>query len=571
MSDNGRSQPSLPRRSVLTVIAVTALLFGAATFARWGELDKIRPTLASWHTAGSVVFASHWREEGPAALRFAMFWTPPSVEQPTLESRPVYTSFMSGSILPLYLLSTFSGLPPSVRMARGLGLLVQLLVAIVLGMVVLVCGRRLCPGTWWPVPSALAAAAVAIGAPSPYFEYIQGYFADQLELLPFVLFLWVESLRRAQATPRQRLRWDLIQALLLALGLATEWLFAFLAASALIVRLADGSFGRPGGRWLLRAVGYGAPVAMVGLLFLLQLYVLGTLGATGERFALRSGASAAARQGASVVSATESRFLPDLSARFWTFHLPNGFGPAALGLLSVCLLCVAGLMALLFARKLRGKPAGPGASTTARVLFLAVVPCLLYGLVFREHISNMFHVFAALKFTIPFALTVGLIPLVFGAAVLHWPARTRALGGAVVVLTAVATLVYLACLGDARQHLFDIAGPSDPPIAVSGPLVKEHTGYADIVVSPDFSVGSTDPISLMYARKMVHLVNSMGEVKAITEDVEGDYSVCLVTHADAVGSLQNGLAALASGPPVATQGGWSLWRVDKAAYTALVH
>lgn len=557
--------PAVLGASITLILLGTALLFTAATAARWAGRDNIHPGLASWHTTGSVVFASHWHAEGPLPLRFAMVWTPPTIEQPTLASRPVYTSFMSGSILPLYIVSWVSGQPPSVRMARALTLLVQALVSFVIALIVLQLGRRLHAPPAGVVPLALAAAAWVCWAPSPYYEYIQGYFADQVVLLPFVLFLGVEALRTADASPAQRRCWEALQAVLIVWGLATEWLFAFVAATAFIVRCADGSFGTPSPRAFFRAFVFGAPVLATLACFALQLYLLGAFAATGDRFRARAGVDTGSQDSSSVFESLSHLLTPTVGDRFWTFQLPNGFGPLALPIVLATLALALGLAVFVVASRLRGRHIHEGLATATRVLILALVPCLLYGQIFQEHVSNMFHFFTALKFVVPVALGCALLPLLAAHAV----ARMKYLPAGLMQVGALAALIYLGTLGDARAHLFVLAGPSPVPAAAYGPFVRTNTHYADIVVSTEFNAGSTDPIAQMYTGRLVHQVASLGEVRKIAAPVAGDYTIALIARAGSEAIHRAGLDRITAQSPVVESHGWILWRMDKAAFEAL--
>jgi hypothetical protein len=383
--------------------------------------------------------------------------------------------------------------------------------------------------------------------------------------LPFVLFLGVEALRTADASPAQRRCWDALQGVLIVWGLATEWLFAFVAATAFVVRCADGSFGKPSPRAVFRAAVFSAPVLVTLACFALQLYLLGAFAATGDRFRARAGVDTGIQESHGVFESVSHLLTPTVGDRFWTFQLPNGFGPLALPIVLATLALALGLVLFVVASRLRGRPIHEGVATATRVLILALVPCLLYGQVFQEHVSNMFHFFTALKFVVPVALGCALVPLLAARAV----ARMKYLPAGLMQAGALAVLIYLGTLGDARAHLFVLAGPSGVPAAAYGPFVRAHTGYADIVVSTDFNAGSTDPIAQMYTGRLVHQVASLDDVRKIAAPVAGAYTIALIARAGSETVHRAGLDQITARPPIQEADGWVLWRMDKAAFEAL--
>jgi hypothetical protein len=151
MDSDGR-----PRHRAGVVLAAVCLAvsagFACSLWTRAPEWGRLHPTLAGWHTAGSVVFASHWRAEGPWRVAWAMLWAPPSVAQPELRDRMPYTSFGAGSVVPLYAVSMATGVPPGPAMAWGLSLAVQWAVALGLAVLAWRLGRDLGLGAGGAVP-----------------------------------------------------------------------------------------------------------------------------------------------------------------------------------------------------------------------------------------------------------------------------------------------------------------------------------------------------------------------------------------------------------------------------------
>lgn len=547
------------RAAFFGVALAVAAGFGWSVVARAPEWGRLHPNLAGWHTAGSVVFAEHWRAEGAARLAFAMVWAPASVDQPTLESRRPYTSFGPGAVVPLHLIALLLRQPPTPALAWGLSLAVQGLVAGILAALAWGIARRAGFGALGATPPALAAGLAYVGMPAPYYEHMAAYFADQAVMLPFALFLLVELARRSNLRPALRFACDVAQALLVAWGLATEWLFAFVALTAMLLRLADGTVRLRAPGTYARLWPVVAPVILVGLLFLGQLWLLDALADTGGRFALRSGA----RSDGSFLRA----FLRlDFGDRFWTAHLRHGLGPGAAALVGTAAVgaITAGLASLM--RRRNGGDAA-GLADLGAILALALLPCLLYYAVFREHNNQIFHPFVALKFALPAALALcGLLPATLARA-LGFPRMAVALAW----LFAAVALGYLAALGGPRARSFDLV--REIPVTHAeriGPHLRAHAGYNDILFATDFEVEEGNPIGLLHSRKPVHRAASLARIREHLAEVEGDYTLWLLVDHARTSPLPDGLDQIvAAAGSVSNEGGFRIHRIARATLEAL--
>lgn len=561
MPEAGPGETARRRAAAAAALLIVAAGFGASLAARAPEWGRLHPSLAGWHTAGSVIFAEHWRAEGPFRIAFAMLWAPASVEQPTLDTRRPYTSFGSGSIVPLYLVSLAAGRAPTPAMAWGLSLAVQLLVAWTLAGVAWILARRAGAGPWHASAPAAAAGTAYVWLPSPHFEHLAAYFADQAVMLPFALFLLVEALRQGTARPRGRALCDGAQGVLIFWGLSTEWVFAFVAFTALLVRAADGSLRPWGAGSVVRALPVVAPVALALVVFLAQLWALGAFAETGARFALRSGAQGSGG------SLPRSLLRVDFSDRFWGGHLPRSIGPWGRAIVLAAALCALGAALGCAAAAARRRAAAPGLAAAAAVGTLSLLPALMYYAVFREHNNHLFHYFAGLKFAVPAALTLcGVYPAVFAGS-LGWPRAAAAAGW----IGAAATLACLASLGAERAWPFAMV-PTPPPGAAerAGPYLRAHAGHRDVLFATAFDAQEGNPIALLHTRKPVHQAAGLAAVRGRVRDLGGDCVAWLIVAEGGDAPLPGGLdrfAAIAEAEAV--DGGFVVYRAPCAAVAAL--
>ena len=189
------------------------------------------------------------------------------------------------------------------------------------------------------------------------------YFSDQAVLLPVALFLLLEVLLSAATTPRARLTFDLLQALVIFCGVMTDWFFVSVLVLAFVKRYALGELGtRPRLRAILaRGCAFSAPAWLAIGLFLWQIIATGYMPYLLKSYLLRSGAHAADAQQQALQQFNHITW----AQRAQTFAFYYGKMAAALLLLSLLLLLLA--TGILLWRKRAGKPWHPALPPAARL------------------------------------------------------------------------------------------------------------------------------------------------------------------------------------------------------------
>ena len=186
-------------------------------------------------TGRMLSFVNNWLEEGAFHLRFNLYTYPASVEMPTLEKRNPYTSFPSGAILPIYLLFKtldVTGIVPNIHEKKGVQLLLMtaynylfhfLLTLILCYLVFFMC-LKLGFDRLNSTIFALVPTIVQFHNANSLYHHHAIYVNDTAVILPLVLYVFLEFLRIAYASPRI-LRWvKVLQPLVMFYGLFTAWL-----------------------------------------------------------------------------------------------------------------------------------------------------------------------------------------------------------------------------------------------------------------------------------------------------------------------------------------------------------
>jgi hypothetical protein len=501
------------------------LLFGWTVHERSPWFGQTPIGISGWNTAGTALVASHWYLEGPLDLAFGMYWTPASIETPQ-EARELYASYPPGAVLPVYLLSLFSGSRATPELAMGWNLFLHLLTALLLGATVVRLaiggGTQRTLALLFGIPPFL----LYLFLPSPNYEHLMGYFADQAVMAPFAAFVLLEVLRwQRDETPRTL---EASQFLVAFYGCLTDWLFYFLILTVAVVRLVRGGLAggiRPFAR---NMVLLATPALCALLLFLLQLWHLGALDQLQDRLLFRSGIDAS--PSVLAMSGGEKGLGP-LQTFFWQSHIPNGFGQIGKYLIllnsgAVLLFLLAGL-----AWRLRRRAFSPRVTDSGYLLCLLAAPPWLYLLAFPGHNNMILHFFAALKFAPLIAAgTFGAVPV--GLALLINPPRyCGPLRAAIASIALMLAVIYSLAVTPARAALYEQIDPSND-LQEMGRFIGANTGYSDVVFSPVFEVRPKPPQRMYHAMKQVYRVETVDEMRQILQNATGKYRVMLLIESD---------------------------------------
>ncbi len=229
----------------LVLLGFIVGLFAYTVHARRPWFGKLSFEHHQWLTANTLRFARAWHAEGPWTLGFALLNEPQSVEFPTLLSRNPYVSYPPGFVLTAYAYSLVSEGAPTVSSLMGWNLINHGLIAVVLGTLSLIVLRRLGLDRGTATMLAAVPPTLELLLPGPLYWHQNVYFADQAVLLPYVLFILLEVIRDAYPSARTSSTWW--QVLVIAWGIACDWLFVCLVGFAYLKRLSTGDISWP---WL---------------------------------------------------------------------------------------------------------------------------------------------------------------------------------------------------------------------------------------------------------------------------------------------------------------------------------
>lgn len=501
--------------ALLGLLAFTLTTFAYTVHVRRPWYGKLSFEHHQWLTANTLRFAHAWYAESPWMLRFALLNEPQSAEFPTLLSRNPYVSYPPGFVLTAYAYSLVTEGSPTIQSLMSWNLINHGLIAVTLGSLSLLILRRL---GFDRSPATLLAAVpptLELLLPGPLYWHQNVYFADQAVLLPYILFILLESIR--DAYPSTRTRSDWWQALTMAWGLACDWLFVCLVTVVYVKRLATGDIPRPWSQtktWCLSSLRFGIGGLVVLGLFFIQLAFLGMLPRLKSRFLERIGATD-----------INADFTARFNAIFWGEYIPAQFGAAGPTLAFLALVgCLA--LGLWQWRQMTRTPSPlPGVALSIWTMVLLTVPCFLQVYALRNY--SAIHDFSALKFS----LVIAAVPFVLLPATLltslapRWSTTpSRQAGIATVLLTA--ALVYLLPTHLGFRALFPEPSPIIEPL---GNAVRQAVTPSDIVFSPDFEIPTDPPHLLALAGKRVYYAPSLAAIAAdVARYPTSNYNVVLL-------------------------------------------
>jgi hypothetical protein len=555
------------------VVAVSVLLLIASVAFLW-SLHLRQPyrnteTPDTYFSTLTLLFANHWYYDGVVQSGGALIWNPRSVEFPTLESRRLHSSYPPGVVLPVYVIARMAGSPPSLSLITKINLLNQLLIGLFLSLTIFCLMRHLALGCVNTGILSCIPVILVFFLPAPFYEHQAGFFTYQAVLPWFAAFVLLETLRDTISRSSIRIVIAVAQSAVAFLGLAADWLFAYVLACVYVKRILERSLGPTFRRFLIGSLVYwAAPAALLGL-FALQLVMLNGTGPLYQKFLERA-------------SISENAFLsPIPEPSFWYKKMVAGYGLT--GILLVGLSFV-GVLATAFIAVVRlgfRKPLGRAMTRPLATAFILLVPCLMYTYVFRNQSAFWLHFCETLKFTLP----ISVIPFVLlPAHVFAWfRPRSNTLtmesqtGGRMgrILFSVVCGLLLLAAALYAKQQFPRVAtlyatSISQTDSIATARFIAENTGYEDVVFTWQGQLEqAVDPFWLAYSMKRVYLVNTLADVCAQVTAISRPCTVNFLCTASAPSPPDPALAEIISRiPESCASHGLRLYKIQKEAFLA---
>lgn len=560
--------------AVLALLVLTVGSFSYSVHVRAPWRNTLSADHHQWLSGSTVKFARNWYAEGASALGFLMLELPRSVEFPTVESRQPYLSYPPGAVILFYLATGLFGKEPMPAELMTFNLANHFLIALVLALMVFCFLRQIGGAMGGAFGLAIVPVLIELLLPGPLYWHQNVYFADQAVILPFALVVFLEVLRPQLHTQSGRLLLGAAQACILFLGMLTDWLFAFVALTVYVKRLAHGELGKGVLAFVRASATFWLPVAVALGLFAYQLARYNALNGLVRIFLFRAG-----------LEPVGAGYARRFSEVFWRQYIPAAYGEWATILLWGGLALVA--LATIYAsiQRWRTQPIDQCVSRTASLMGVLLVPCFLQVYAFRNH--SMIHDFSTVKFalpfaTVPFVLAPVLVAAFFGTDltriyVTHLsitrtesPRRVEPRWPVPVV---VLLLVLVAIVYTTREHprFHEFFPQPNPEFAAIGEFLNKETEYRDIVFSPTLEIKSMPPQQLAYAMKMVYRVDSVAAIRQKLDTLgDADYVVDILVPGDEEIAVPDLRKLAAAAYDIRENEGYRLYKVSRAEFTRQV-
>ena len=502
-----RFRPPGDALCLLCLCLFTGALFAVSVEVRrpWFELtagpplgffDTLPSTAASW--------ANNWFREGPWKSGFTVYAYPDSPEFAGPEERRENAGYPPGFIVPLYLMALAMDADIAPLHVVGYSLCCQFLTALFLSLAVFLVLRTAGLGRLVSFLYACAPAHLFLFLPMPFFNHLSVYWVEHAVLVPYALFLLLETVRirgwcRRLVGP--------LQLFVFGWGLVTEWIFLPFALVLLGVRLLSPDAVT---RARVRAESWRvlAPAAVFLFLFLLRALWAGILWYPIAKLLEYSGVAEGPGAPWSVLTDVLSDWYGTGWMRvFWGSVLGSAVPGAVYG-----------------AARIRNRPVTAGAYTVFAFLMLLTLPMLCHFSVLRVH--AMEHPHPSVKFgMILAALPFALLP----ALMTRFLSRRGAWAGAVAVALAAAMNVAGAGLAVSGMDAGVKRFRHEPSHAVRtvGACLGRWAGRGDVVFVENaglvFTMGT-----IGYSMKTAHPCASLYDMAERVRDCRGEFSVALL-------------------------------------------
>lgn len=275
-------------------LAVVLLVFAAAVVAgivqRWPYIGTLTEGHHQWLMAEETKFVEYWEKDGIWADRMLTLESPKSIEAQTLHDRIIYTSFLPGCTLQIYLVHQLFRDVELPTLISFYGIALQALMALVMGLLVY---RMIEPKDRGGLALFFVCSAMLtyLFHPAPYYFHSMIHMGFLSVLFPYTVALYLEYALRAGGD--RRLLWW--QGLVTGWMAAHHWLFIPFCLSLSLFRVISplpGQYDRGVPMGLLRTglLIWTMP-ALIILAYVVNLHFVGMLEELISRAMIRMGQS----------------------------------------------------------------------------------------------------------------------------------------------------------------------------------------------------------------------------------------------------------------------------------------
>jgi hypothetical protein len=485
-------------------------------------------------TTVMMMFARNWWIEGPWHMLFSMPYVQLSVETPTPDLRvDMYQSWPPGAVIPIYLIALLTNTEPNITMVNWLNVADHGLIALFLALAAYVAANILRRPKFEGVTLAIVAACLVLLPRGPVFFFSQVYAFDTHIIVYYALFLFVVALELNAPDRASARRYYYFEIVILVCGLFVDWLFYFVFALWLALRML-GTWTRYG-----RALGRNEAVALTALpLVTFSTFLVWRFVTPG---------SIAAKQG--VIASIQDlvwKFIyrvgdtsdhPVSAAKFFEpFYEAHRyfFFDSAPFLIGGGFIVGLALLAVLFAMSRSDAAARRIYFGLFSIFLLSIVPAYVQMIVFKQH--TFIHPWSIAKVVVPLAMIPGVFVPLFAVAIIdrwrdmqniQWKNLWR-------IASTIGVLAFACWMGAEAwpsPTLPYFVGRIDPAAAVPWVTIHDMTSYRDVVFSPDLE---TIPFGAeaAVAGKLVYRTRSFSDIDRRVDHVCGPFQVVIVRRGE---------------------------------------
>lgn len=517
------------RAALALIVLVWAIGVTAGIVQRWSYIGVMTEGHHQWLMAEETKFVEYWERNGIWAERMLTLESPKSIEAQTLHERIIYTSFLPGCTLQLYLAHQLFRDLPIPTLISFYGIAQQALMALIMGILV---WRMMEPRDRGGIALFFVGSAMLtyLFHPAPYYFHPMVHMGQISVLLPYLVALCLEySIRRSGNSPQ---RADLHWWLGLATGwmAANHWLFIPFCVMLCVFRVVSplpGQYQRGVLRGLIHTglMIWTLPVIIV-LAYAWNLHQVGMLQELFSRFMIRIG---------------HSNGEPAGPARVWEQFFVYTLGNSGWWLLA------GGLVSLVFLRRDRHDP-------VAVLSLISLLTALLY--VFLLPNDVVAHDFLQLFFFVPLSIVAfGIAPYraiwQLNGTWMQAAAPRFACVGLFAFLWGFYMIHFRSDWQDWHQH-------RPPATQQLAEWLRAHATYEDVYVtdSPALEIADNPPVPVAISYKRVWLQPTPEALQAFVGKLPAAAKPHLVSKTDYT-------ACFAPAAPSALPDGSHLYRLDR--------
>lgn len=489
---------------VLILIALSVFTIAPLKYAFHVDLQNAN-SIFEKITAFSAMVVNNWLIDGITHDKFVMHGDFPSIEFEKNKNRKLYLSYPPGAFVPLYLVAKIAGKEEiSTGFVKRFVQFEYYLAILLLGLLFYICLMVL-KIQFRPLVIILPIILSSLWAFLPFNFYFMRnvYFADEAVVLLFIIFLIIEILLYSKQFEKWVIPLHIISAVVLIIGMLTEYLFFFIVFVTFCVRSITSFQNRPE-KSILYNLFSETWILIVSTIIAVSLFIIQLLRIPyGLRWLV-----------------VTFQLRTDWSMNYdkietLIHHFGNGFTVFSIPILIfVTIFCVI----FPFVRNHYSKEKQIIISWVSIIVLSAV----LHTVIFQQH--SIVHEFSMLKYNLVFVF------IIFSFLCWIYLSYKDSLGKVIkkhsaIILVSIALLIVLCLPGliiynqtfyyvrTCQGGYINDGGLCRANIPVSK-FIRDNTNYYDVIFSPDYEIRYDIHFTndLVISRKRIYKVLGLGDI-----------------------------------------------------------